>query len=260
VANIQNQQAMELNQMLAALMRLGLSDLAAREFTDNSINNMNRLRTLTEEALDRPIKQIHRDYQGTGLFIPFTSQQYFQAMHFWAKRMHIIGMVYDIEDVNEPLAEMWVESMKAKHEAAKVPGDMVKTPEPFKKDTKWRLWKESTLTYLHSKIGQASIPLAYIVRESHIPTHNIVYGTVHDQLVESAILRRAEYDTINGVVYDLLQSLTLNSPAWPWANAFQRNRDGKGAWKSLLAYYEGDAMQTRSKQECYEAIANLPGK
>jgi hypothetical protein len=62
-------------------------------------------------------------------------------------------------------------------------------------------------------------------------------------------------NTNNGMVYDLLQSLTLNGPAWSWVNAYQRNRDGRGAWKSLVTYYEGGAMQTHSKQECYEAIA-----
>jgi hypothetical protein len=80
------------------------------------------------------------------------------------------------------------------------------------------------------------------------------YSTVHDQLVNQAILRGAEYNANNGAVYDLLQSLTLNGPAWSWINSFQCNRDGRGAWQSL-SYYEGDAMQTCSKQECYEAIA-----
>ncbi len=39
-----------------------------------------------------------------------------------------------------------------------------------------------------------------------------------------------------------------------WISRYQESRDGKGAWKALMAYYEGDAMQTHSKQECYNAI------
>jgi hypothetical protein len=91
IANIQQQQQAEEALMLAALMRLGLSELAVRELTDNGITNMNRLRMLTEVALDCSIKQIHRDNQGAGLFIPFASQQYLQAIRFWANHMHIIG-------------------------------------------------------------------------------------------------------------------------------------------------------------------------
>ena len=36
----------------------------------------------------------------------------------------------------------------------------------------------------------------------------------------------------------------------------QRSRDGRNAWKSLISYYEGDSAKTRSKQKCYDSIAN----
>ncbi len=39
--------------------------------------------------------------------------------------MYIIGSTYDVADVNAPLAEMWVESMKAEKEATNVSGNMV---------------------------------------------------------------------------------------------------------------------------------------
>ncbi len=64
-----------------------------------------------------------------------------------------------------------------------------------------------------------------------------------------------EFHANNGKVYDFLQSLTLNGPAWSWIYAFQQTRDGRGAWKALLSYYEGNAMQTRTKQDCYQSIA-----
>jgi hypothetical protein len=67
---IENQQEME-----AALMRLGFSQVAVCEFNGNGITNLNRLRTLSEDSLDRLIKQIHQDFQGEGLFIPFAPQQ-----------------------------------------------------------------------------------------------------------------------------------------------------------------------------------------
>ncbi len=51
------------------------------------------------------------------------------------------------------------------------------------------------------------------------------YPTIHDQLVGSAILHGDEFNTNNGVLYDLLQSLTLNGPAWSWINTYQTNRD-----------------------------------
>jgi hypothetical protein len=241
--------------MEAALIRLGLSAVAACEFTTNGITTLNRLRVLTDDDLGRLIKQIHRDNQGAGLLIPFSSQQFIHAVRFWAGRMHILGNPYEIQDVTEPLAEQWAELMKTEKEAATAPTDLIKMPEAFKKDTKWRNWKESVITYLHSKNGQPSIPLAYILREHEVAPQRAEYATTHDEMVNKAILFGAEYNTNNGIVYDLLQSLTLNGPAWSWISGFQRTRNGRAAWKALVSYYEGDAMQTRSKQECYDSIA-----
>jgi hypothetical protein len=131
----------------------------------------------------------------------------------------------------------------------------------FKKDTKWRPWKESVDTYLHSRIGQASIPLAYIIREHDVAPPDAVYLTTHEELVNRAILVGPEFNTNNGIVYNLLQSLTLNGPAWSWISAYQCTRNGRAAWRALITYYEGDAMQMHSKQQCYDAItkANYQG-
>ncbi|MFN9979530.1 MAG: hypothetical protein ACK53Y_06435, partial [bacterium] len=144
---------------------------------------------------------------------------------------------YDVALVTGPLAEAWNETRKAEAKAAEAPDDLVKKPEMFKKDTKWRPWKESVTTYLHSKIGQASIPLAYIVCDHDVAAPDAIYHSTHEQLVNQAIHFGSEYNTNNGIVYDLLQYLTLNGPAWPWISGFQRSRDGRGAWKALIAYY-----------------------
>jgi hypothetical protein len=240
---------------LEALRRLGLSERAAQAFIDNGITSVNKLRALSVEALDLLIKQIHKDNQGNGPFIPFFLQQYVQAIRFWATHMHILGNEYTVDQIMEQLAETWNETMRTEQEATKVSVEIIKTPEAFKKDTKWRPWKESVVTYLHSKKGHASLPLAYIIREFDDPLPNVPHATTHDQLVASVILRGPEYNANNRIVFDLLQSLTLSGQAWSWINNFEKVRDGQGAWKALLRYYEGDSMQTRSKQECYDAIA-----
>jgi hypothetical protein len=174
-----------------------------------------RLRLLNEDGLDRLIKQIHRDNQGAGLFIPFFSQESVHAIHFWVNRMYILGLPYKLDQVTEEYATLWNQARKSEKEATRTTSalDLVKQPDPFKKETKWRQWKESMTTYLHSKIGHAGLPLAYIIREQDVPNYNKVFSMVHDQLVECAILTGPEYNINNGLVYDLLQSLTLNGPA-----------------------------------------------
>ena len=249
--------------MRRAFMRLGLAPIAAQEFINNGIVSPDDLRVMTSEHLFRLIKQIHRDNMN-GIFIPYRSQQYIEAILSWANRQHITGRPYTAQHITRDLATQWIERMKeelVEKEAKASAIAMVKTPDPFKKDTKWRSWKESVITYLNAQIGQANLPLSYIIREHEEPDLQAIFTTTHDELVNCAILHGTEFNTNNGRVYDFLQSLALNGPAWPWIYAFQRTRDGRGAWKALLAYYEGDAMQTRTKQECYQAItkANYQG-
>jgi hypothetical protein len=211
VAEMEQQRIMQRDAMEAALMCLGVSAIAAREFTNNGILSLEHLRMLSKEGLERLIKQIHRDNQGAGLFIAFFAQESVHAMYFWCNRMHILGIPYELDQITEDLALNWNEARKAELEAAKAPQDIIKQPEAFKKETKWKQWKESMLTYLHSNTGQASLPLAYIVREFDQPNHAKVYNTVHDQLVECAILHGPEYNVNNGLVYDLLQYTTYCS-------------------------------------------------
>jgi hypothetical protein len=111
------------------------------------------------------------------------------------------------------------------------------------KNKKWK----RIITYLNSKTGKRGNSLAYIVHENDVPQLHIMYTTLPEQLVNCAILHGNEYNTNNGMVYDVLQSLKLNGPAWTWINAYQVSNDGRNAWKTLLNFYEGDSAKTRSK-------------
>jgi hypothetical protein len=53
-------------------------------------------------------------------------------------------------------------------------------------------------------------------------------------LVDCAILAGPEYARNNGIVFNLIQSLTINGPAWPWIQSYQSSRDGRRAWKALV--------------------------
>jgi hypothetical protein len=247
----------EAREMHRALVRIGLSPIAAQEFIMNGITSTEELRTLEIEDLNRLIKQIHRDNMN-GLFIPYKAQQRIYVIRYWTNRQYILGRDYDATSITRQLAMDWIRHMKDEKEdkdVTKVTADLIKAPEVFKKDTKWCSWKESVQTYLNAQLGQVQIPLAYIIHENDEPIQDVAFTTVHEELVQGVVLIGAEFNSNNGKVYDFLQSLTLNGPAWPWINVYQRARDGRGAWKALIAYYEGDAMKTRTKQECYQAIA-----
>ena len=137
-----------------------------QEFINNGITSTEELRTLDTEDLNRLIKQIHRDNMN-GLFIPYKAQQRLHALHYWAHRQYLLGRDYDALLITRELASEWINRMrdeKEEKDIAKTTADLIKAPEAFKKETKWRPWKESVLTYLNAQSGQAHIPVAYIIR------------------------------------------------------------------------------------------------
>ena len=126
--------AWEGNPLKDALICLDLTDVAAREFMENGITSLHQLRMLSEASLTRLIKQIHRDNaEGAGLAIPFMSQQYIQAMRFWAQRQHTLGMPYDIDTFQLADAEYWLGKMQEDEEAGEAASNLIKPPEIFKK-------------------------------------------------------------------------------------------------------------------------------
>jgi hypothetical protein len=193
------------------------------------------------------------------LFIPFDAQQAIHATHFWVNCMYIFGCPYDAELITAELAAEWDEKRRIEEEAPK-PSNIVKAPEIFKKDTSWKSWKESLHTYSNSQIWQLLIPLSYIIRENDMSTEELVYAKIQNELVHCTILYGPKFHINKRLVYDFLQSLTLNGPAWPCINTFQCSRNGRATWKALIAYYKGDAMKTTSKQDSYQMIAIANGQ
>mmetsp|Transcript_28951 Transcript_28951/g.41484 ORF Transcript_28951/g.41484 Transcript_28951/m.41484 type:complete len:289 (-) Transcript_28951:4068-4934(-) len=243
------------NPLKAALMRLGLTDVAAREFMENGVTSIHQLRVLSKEALIRLIKQIHRDQGGAGLIIPFMSQEYIQAMRFWAQRQFTLGLPFDVETFQIHDAYYWLEKMQEDQEAGDAADDLIKPPEVFKKVEEGIPWSEQLLTYARSKKGKNNAtPLAYILREHNVATPDMTFPTELDEKIGRAILAGPLYAADNADMYDLLKSLAGNGPLWPFIQPFERTRNGRGAWLALVQYFEGDTMKARLKAAAYQAI------
>ena len=106
------------NALKHAFVRLGLTEVAAREFMENGVTDVHQLRSLSKEALARLIRQIQRDnHGGAGLIIPFMSEEYIQEMFFWIQRQYSLGLPYDAETFTRPDAIYWMEKMREQEEA-----------------------------------------------------------------------------------------------------------------------------------------------
>jgi hypothetical protein len=97
------------------------------------------------------------------------SQEYIQAMRFWAQRQFTLGLPFDVETFQIHDAYYWLEKVQEDQEAGDAADDLINPPEVFKKVEEWIPWSEQLLTYARSKKGKNNAtPLAY----------HIFYGSI----------------------------------------------------------------------------------
>jgi hypothetical protein len=132
---------------------------------------------------------------------------------------------------------------------------VVKPPSKYKKDTKWKNFKEGAIAYLNAIKGKYDIPLAYVIREDEQPVSNQIFQSEHHRLIAVIPLQGIEFEEDNGRVFDLLKSWTINGHAWTWVRSFNSTRNGRQAWLALVNHFEGDAQRDKVKDHAYAAIA-----
>jgi len=154
---------------------------------------------------------------------------------------------------------MRVALQRWKNSTLKTYEDLVIEPEDFKQNTKWREFNEVFTTFLQHMKGQCDFALSYVIREHD--TIDALEGDPEelfetiDQYEEAIVpLSGHYYDLDNHVVFDSLKSRLLNGPAWTWIQDYDNKRDGRAAWKSLQAHYEGVGSQIRLKNAAYSSI------
>ena len=55
-------------------------------------------------------------------------------------------------------------------------------------------------------------------------------------------------------MFQIIKGLVLKGPAYAWIQLQEAANDGRGAWKSLTAHYDGVNNKTMTKDEAYNLI------
>lgn len=111
-------------------------------------------------------------------------------------------------------------------------------------------WTEAFNDYLHRKVGARTIPLAYVTcMEANVPAacpatahnmpHSAEFGSVEGDLVARASHAHPLYRDDNSQVYYDLEEATRGMSYAASIKPFQRAKDGRGAWLSLVQQYAG---------------------
>ena len=111
--------------------------------------------------------------------------------------------------------------------------------------------------FLQGLQGSSGIPLVYILRDRDTPLPGTVYVNALEQRIANAPLNGAAFTNDNHRVHGILTSLVLEGPGHSFIRQHDRTRDGREAWKSLLAHYEGRSYLEKRKNDAYKSIDNL---
>ena len=207
--------AAQLAAFQAVLTRMGFGQPAVAALNANGLNSTRDLINLTDKDVEQLLKIVRAG--PPAVVVPIISQKRPNIFCYWATKRDrlnesIMPALFNQAAIDEYGAMM---ALSAKDEEV-----VVKAPGEYKKDTKWKAFKEGALAYFNGVKGNHNIPLAYVIRAEEFPDANINYQTEHHRIISITPLAGAAYEEDNGKVFDLLKSWTINGPAWTWMRAY----------------------------------------
>ena len=237
----------------AALTRILFTNKAAEALIGEGITSLGELKSLSSEDIKTLCKVIRED---AGNEITFMNQKYLNAMRVWVQEKEMFNIDICAADFNIAVAKEYIAKMREKEEIGKdADRDAAKKPDEFEgKD--WNRFHKAIDAYLSLLKGVTGIPLIYVIRkEDHTPDINTNFANDrYGELIARAPLSGTTYGKDNHRVFQIIKGLVLKGPAYAWIQLQEAANDGRGAWKSLTAHYDGVNNKTMTKDEAYNLI------
>ncbi len=194
----------------ALLVHLSFINAQATAIMDEGIGSPEDLRTYTQAD----VKALFKHLASRGMHPPYQAQQKFQIFRYWVEKCIPLALPLNSVVFTDEEIKKWGERMKAASDEKDAgQKSTIQPPEAFKKDTKWRSWKEQFQNYLGTKLGQSKIPLTYIIRPDDEPGDEADFDDDYDLMVFLTPHTGEGFKKDNGTVYDELKALLLKSYA-----------------------------------------------
>ena len=110
-------------------------------------------------------------------------------------------------------------------------------------------WTESFEEFLHQVLGVQHVPLSYVIRTDAAVgpapplianrSYSQLHGSVEDELVARSSHNGATFKSDNAMVFKYIEEATRETRYHSSVTPFSRRKDGRGAWRALLAQYVG---------------------
>ena len=118
----------------------------------------------------------------------------------------------------------------------------------------WKIFSQSIKELLTRQRGTNSIPLSYVIR-SNTGNYDDVYASTEEQLISCMQLTGGAYRSDNGSVWSLLAENSTGTEAESIINRFEPTRNGRAAWRALIAHMESTSYMDNIKSAAMAKLA-----
>ena len=133
----------------------------------------------------------------------------------------------------------------------------------FKGGHSWMDFYEKLEHKLSLAIGARGFPLSYLLDTTERDITNVRTKRIEvddldiaddDIFLSCAVHFGADFKTDSATLWDLLKDHLLNTPAFNHISTFSRGKNGRQAYMTLLAYYEGEDFKERSVERAFSTM------
>ena len=227
------------------------AQVVALEITE-SLDTLQAFATLSAGDIKDLASKLERRPLNQGrIRLPIILVKRIQALCFWAcKKQKLLQPLVAAEFTLAELQLAADQMREANEEKADAPS--IK-PKAFTA-TGWKVWKQSFKTYLSNFKGAQDSPLDYITRIMPRPDDAaLALLTDRERELYAYPLTGPHFSDDNRRVYRLLSDVVSDTEGWTYISEFNPAQNGRLAWTSLQAHYDGGGQNEKRVAEA-EAI------
>ena len=113
-------------------------------------------------------------------------------------------------------------------------------PGKCKTDHGWDNWQVVFTNKLNATLGAAKVPLDYVMSpELEDSDDELFFKDDKERRYQMPLEGQNFRHDDNKLVYKLLKAACADTDAWPWIQKSDPASDGRKAWLSLVAHYDG---------------------
>jgi hypothetical protein len=270
--------AAQLNDLRTALVRLGFSVDGAVDITaDQGLDTLDEIKLLTDvevsdlcKALRRPGGQIINPnavganpamIANPGVQVSLRAETNLKLACYYLRFRDRISRAVASVDVTLPNIRA-LRALRDSEKEYKQPTDAPDVDEKYMITT-----IDNIESYLGKYVGDTKVPLSYVIRddpevipEADDPPEN--YETRQSEMVARAPHTDAAgnpdpvFVQDNHTVWDIIADICKTSAAWRWIRAFERTKDGRGAYQELIRHYLGASAADNMNDEAKRILTS----